>query len=505
MSILTVLSDAVTPAALYNELAAASDVAFLLESAEGDARLARYSIIGIEPRLVVAFHGRRVTVHDLHRQTERQTQTDDPLRVLGEILAREQAQVDEQIPTLPPTLPFKGGFVGYLGYGVTACLSDIPMQAAIPYAAPDGCFGLYDTFVVFDHLYRKLHIISYGGPDAVEQIYARVCRRTPLPPLRDATAALRGHDVFAATETTLDDSAFGAIVERCRAHITAGEVFQIVPSRRFLRRIEADPFTVYRSLVALNPSPYAYCLKFGRFTGTPGFTYVGSSPETFVTVRQGSITLRALAGTRPRGETPEEDDALAQALRTDEKELAEHRMLVDLARNDVGRVAQVGTVTTGEIARIVRYTHVMHLATDVTGQLRPGLTALDVIRSCFPRGTVTGAPKLRAMELLATVEPERRGLYAGMVGYVDLTGQADSAIAIRSVFLQGGLAHINAGAGVVFDSQPQLEADETRNKARSVLTALYLAERQTIPSVQPAAQEGHSIPDLTASQLSRHP
>ncbi|MGQ9896634.1 MAG: anthranilate synthase component I family protein [Acidobacteriota bacterium] len=483
MTVFTVSSDAITPAALYHELAAASDVAFLLESTEGDVRLARYSIIGIEPRLVVAFQGQRVTVCDLHRQTERQTMTDDPLQFLGEVLDRERAKVADQIPMLPPMLPFKGGFVGYLGYGATTYLANIPLQAAIPYAAPDGCFGLYDTFVVFDHLYRKLHIVSYGGDAIIEQVYQRVCRRTPLLPLRDATASLRGYDVFTATETTLNDAAFGALVERCRAYIAAGEVFQIVPARRFSRRIEADPFTIYRSLVALNPSPYAYCLKFERFTNTPGFTYVGSSPETFITVRQGVLTLRALAGTRPRGETPEEDEALAQALRTDEKELAEHRMLVDLARNDIGRVAQVGTVVTGELARLVRYTHVMHLATDVTGQLRPGLTAFDAIRSCFPRGTVTGAPKIRAMELLATLEPERRGLYAGLVGYVDFTDQVDSAIAIRSVLLQNGLAHINAGAGVVFDSQPQLEAEETRNKARSVLTALCLAERQASPCV----------------------
>ncbi|MFQ3590164.1 MAG: anthranilate synthase component I family protein [Chloracidobacterium sp.] len=476
MSVLTILSDAITPAALYNELAAASDVAFLLESTEGDARLARYSIIGIEPRLVVAFRGQRVTIHDLHRQTERQMQATDPLRLLSELLAHEREHVAEHCQALPPTMPFQGGFVGYLGYGATAPLAGIVPQPVAPYAAPDGCFGLYDTFVVFDHLYRKLHIVSYGGRDIVEQMYERVCRRTPLPPLRDATAALDSADVFADVETTLDDQAFAALVERCQAYIADGEVFQIVPARRFSRPTSASPFTIYRSLVALNPSPYAYCLKFGRFTGAPSFTYVGSSPETFVTVRDGTVTLRALAGTRPRGDDPVEDERLAQALRADEKELAEHRMLVDLARNDVGRIAQVGTVTTGEIARIVRYTHVMHLATDVSGQLRPGLTAFDVIRSCFPRGTVTGAPKIRAMELLATLEPEQRGLYAGLVGYVDFAGHADSAIAIRSALVQAGVAHVNAGAGVVFDSQPQLEADETRNKARSVITALRLAE-----------------------------
>ncbi len=481
MSFLTVLSDVVTPAALYNELAAASDVAFLLESAEGDARLARYSIIGIEPRLVAAFHGRRVSVYDLHRQTERHAQTDDPLQLLGELLARESALVADQRQALPPGLPFYGGFVGYLGYGATALLANIPMQAAAPYAAPDGCFGLYDTFVIFDHLYRKLHIVSYGGDAIVAQVYDRVRRRAPLPPLRDATDALRGGDVFAGVETTLDDAAFARLVERCRAYIAAGEVFQIVPARRFARRTTAAPFAIYRALVALNPSPYAYCLKFGRYTGTPGFTYVGSSPETFVTARDGTVTLRALAGTRPRGDTPEEDARLAERLRADEKELAEHRMLVDLARNDVGRIAQVGTVTVGEIARIVRYTHVMHLATDVTGKLRPELTAFDAIRSCFPRGTVTGAPKIRAMELLAQIEPERRGLYAGMVGYIDFAGQADSAIAIRSVLVQDAVAHVNAGAGVVFDSQPQAEADETRNKARSVITALRLAEAGAMP------------------------
>lgn len=489
MSCLTVLSDAVTPAALYNELAAASEVAFLLESAEGDARLARYSIIGIEPRLVAAFHGRRVTVHDLHRRTERHTQTDDPLRFLRELLERQGALVAEQRRTLPPTLPFCGGFVGYLGYGATATLAAIPAQPAAPYAAPDGCFGLYDTFVVFDHLYRKLHIVSYGGDDIVEQVYERVRRRTPLPPLRDAMDALRGRDVFAGVETTLDDAAFARLVEQCRAHIAAGEVFQIVPARRFSRRTTAAPFTIYRALVALNPSPYAYCLKFGRYTGTPGFTYVGSSPETFVTVRDGVVTLRALAGTRPRGDTPEEDERLAATLRADEKELAEHRMLVDLARNDIGRIAEVGTVVVGDIARLVRYTHVMHLATDVSGRLRPELTAFDAMRSCFPRGTVTGAPKIRAMELLARLEPERRGLYAGLVGYVDFAGRADSAIAIRSVLVQNGVAHVNAGAGVVYDSQPQMEADETRNKARSVVMALHLAEAGEAPPAPPVAAD----------------
>ncbi|OYT73413.1 MAG: anthranilate synthase component I [Chloracidobacterium sp. CP2_5A] len=485
MSFLTVLSDAVTPAALYNELAAGSDVAFLLESAEGDARLARYSIIGIEPRLVTAFYGERVTVYDLCRQTERHTQTNDPLRFLRELLERESALVADQRQALP-TLPFCGGFVGYLGYGATATLANIPLQPTAPYAAPDGCFGLYDTFVVFDHLYRKLHIVSYGGDAIVEQVYERTRRRTPLPPLRDAADALRGRDVFADVDTTLDDAAFAALVERCRDYIAAGEAFQIVPSRRFSRRVTAAPFNIYRALVALNPSPYAYCLKFGRFTGGPGFTYIGSSPETFVAARDGVVTLRALAGTRPRGETPEEDERLATALRADEKELAEHRMLVDLARNDVGRIAAVGTVAVGEIARIARYTHVMHLATDVTGRLRPGLTAFDAMRSCFPRGTVTGAPKIRAMELLAQLEPERRGLYAGMVGYIDFAGQADSAIAIRSALLQDGVAHVNAGAGVVFDSQPQLEADETRNKARSVITALHLAEISHPASVRHA-------------------
>ncbi len=466
-TVLTLLSDAATPVALFNEFSRTSDTAFLFESTEGDVRLARYSILGADPSLLVTFDGDTATVRDRLRGTERRESAPNPLVFLRDLLAAHRNLVNARLE-----LPFTGGFVGYLGYAATNRFENIRRQEQKPYDTPDGAYGLYDTFILFDHLYRKIHIVSHRGKEAAEAIRERIENRQPLPPLRDNASEFPDSDVFNGVSDTFDKDGFCALVNQCKEYIGEGQVFQIVPSHRFSLPVSAHPNDIYRTLVSLNPSPYAYHLKF------PGFDYIGSSPETFVTCQNGKVTLRALAGTRPRGTTPADDERLATELRADEKELAEHRMLVDLGRNDLGRVCKVGTVKTGEIAQVVRYTHVMHLATEVTGDLRDDKTAFDVIQGCFPRGTVSGAPKIRAMELLSKLEPEQRGIYSGTVGYIDLNGNTDGAIAIRSTLVQNGVAHVNAGAGVVFDSVPELEFEETRNKAKSVLKAIQIAERQ---------------------------
>lgn len=466
-TVLTLLSDAATPVALFNEFSRTSDTAFLFESTEGDVRLARYSILGADPSLLVTFDGDTATVRDRLRGTERRESAPNPLAFLRDLLAAHRNLVNARLE-----LPFTGGFVGYLGYAATNRFENIQRQERKPYDTPDGAYGLYDSFILFDHLYRKIHIVSHRGKETAEAIRERIENRQPLPPLRDNASEFPDSDVFNGVSDTFDKDGFCALVEQCKEYIGEGQVFQIVPSHRFSLPVSAHPNDIYRTLVSLNPSPYAYHLKF------PGFDYIGSSPETFVTCQNGKVTLRALAGTRPRGVTPADDEQLATELRADEKELAEHRMLVDLGRNDLGRVCKVGTVKTGEIAQVVRYTHVMHLATEVTGDLRDDKTAFDVIQGCFPRGTVSGAPKIRAMELLSKLEPEQRGIYSGTVGYIDFNGNTDGAIAIRSTLVQNGVAHVNAGAGVVFDSVPELEYEETRNKAKSVLKAIQIAERQ---------------------------
>jgi anthranilate synthase component 1 len=260
-------------------------------------------------------------------------------------------------------------------------------------------------------------------------------------------------------------------VRQSKEYICQGQVFQIVVSHRFSSPCTAQPLDVYRVLQSINPSPYAYYLKM------PGLSYIGSSPETFVRCVDGQVTLRAIAGTRPRGRSCEEDEALAVELKSNEKELAEHYMLVDLGRNDLGRVCSVGSIKVGEIACLTRYTHVMHLATEITGRLRNDKTCFDAFRGCFPRGTVSGAPKIRAMQLLSQLEPEQRGIYSGVVGYFDFKGNMDGAIAIRSALIESGNAHVNAGAGIVLDSEPEAEYEETRNKAKSVLKAITVANR----------------------------
>jgi anthranilate synthase component 1 len=471
MPVVTLLSDGESPVSLFHRLSQTADIGFLLESSDGDSRLARYSFLGVNPVMTVTFEKGLAVVTGPDGETVRPF--DNPLQCLKTL----SAEVADRFAPAPgfEHLPFLGGWVGYMGYAATHYFDNIPKQGADPYGVPEGYWGLYDTFMVFDHLYRRIHLISHAGEAALEALLAQL--RTPgesLPPI--VMDPLPDAAIFENVTSTFDEAGFADLVRQCQQYVQEGQVFQIVPSHRFSLPVTAPPINMYRLVQAVNPSPYAYCFKF------PGFYYLGSSPETLLSCHGGKATLRALAGTRHRGATAEEDAQLADELIHHEKELAEHHMLVDLERNDLGRVCQVGSIRVGPVATLLRYTHVMHLSTDVSGTLRPDMTVYEAAQSCFPRGTLSGAPKIRAMQLLAELEPEQRGIYSGLVGYFDYRGGMDSAIAIRSVLVKDGVASVNAGAGVVYDSDPVAEYQETRNKAKSMLNAVQMAERQVCPA-----------------------
>ncbi|MEM0952114.1 MAG: anthranilate synthase component I family protein [Cyanobacteria bacterium P01_H01_bin.74] len=473
---ITRLSDTITPVALFQRIEATQSQAFLFESADGDKRMARFSFMGLDPVLTVSLKNRVLTVTEMaiNKTTEQVLlPAENPMAVLQDLIHQHLPA----IAPLPPALndiPFTAGWAGYFGYGMSQYFEAIPQQTIDPLAVPDCALGLYDTVIVFDHLYRRLHFISYKAAEQAAELWqsveadlfheSRQFFSNVLP-----VQALSENILFEKVSTAISKPAFCSAVNQIKAYITEGQAFQIVLAQRFYLAYTASALNAYRLAQAINPSPYAYFLKF------PSFCYLGSSPETFLSCQNKALTLKALAGTKPRGLTSEADKALAAALKADTKEMAEHSMLVDLARNDVGRISEPGTVAVGEIAQIIRYSHVMHLATAVTGQLTSEKTGYDAIQSCFPRGTVSGAPKIRAMTLLSQLEPEQRGVYSGLVGYIDHAGNTDSAIAIRSTLIKDGQAHVHAGAGVVYYSVAESEYEETRNKAKSILHALILA------------------------------
>lgn len=473
-TVLSFCSDIGTPVAIFEKLSRDAFDAFLFESTEGDSRLARYSFLGANPCLTVSFGNGQATIRDRNNLIKEEA-VEDPIDYLKRTLSEFRAQLGDSsevdLARLSSSLPFIGGFVGYMGYGVNQYLDKIAQQAEDPVAVPEGYYGLYDSCVIFDHQFKRVTVISFQGYDHARKMVDLISGPSGLQPLPISGEALNDSELFRGISSSVSKETFIDSVEKAKEFIREGQVFQIVLSQRFSTPVAADPINVYRMLIATNPSPYAYYLKF------PELVYLGSSPETFVQCREGQVMLRALAGTRRRGTTPEEDEALAQELKADEKEMAEHRMLVDLGRNDLGRICKPGSIKVGEIASLTKYTHVMHLATEVTGELASEHTCFDAFRSCFPAGTVSGAPKVRAMQLLSALEPERRGVYSGSVGYFDLNGNTDGAIAIRSVVLKDGMAHVNAGAGLVYDSKPELEYQETRNKAKSVLQAIKLTEK----------------------------
>lgn len=445
---------------------------FLLESVVGGEQWARYSFLGTRPSGAWKLE-RGVVSWWSPQEGWSEVATDDPLADLD---ARLRAHAPAHVEGLPRLW---GGAVGYFAYDVVRQIERLPAAPEDDLGVPDGLFVFTDIVLAIDNLKgRAMALASVAVDDAdseaeLRRRYDAAAERTAdlVRRLADADApdqlSLAGEpDEDPRFESSMTRAEYESGVERIREYIRAGDAFQVVLSQRLRFDLQASPFDLYRALRSLNPSPYLYFLELD------GISLVGSSPEVLVRVEDGKVLVRPIAGTRPRGRTPEEERALADDLRADEKELAEHRMLVDLGRNDVGRVAAYGTVTVPDLMVVERYSHVMHLVSQVEGELRDGLGAMDVFRACFPAGTVSGAPKVRAMEIIDELEKTRRGTYAGAVGYFALGGQSmDTAITIRTVLVKDGAAYVQAGAGIVADSDPAKEYDETLNKARALLRA----------------------------------
>lgn len=461
-----VLADMETPLGAYWRLSHDETYSFLLESVTGGEQLARYSILGVRPRAVLRCKDRqvrRITSEGIAESVLADDQ--DPLDVLA-------AELEPDVVPVAGLPKFVGGAVGMLGYDLVRFFEHLPETATDDLGVDDMAMMICDSVVVFDHAKNLIRIVvlaegtaeGYAAAEAeIERVLDRL--RGPLPrlPSKGTTPSPVG------SNTTRE--AYERGVERIREYIAAGDGIQMVLSQRFSTPCRADPLSVYRALRSLNPSPYMYMLRFGDFD------IVGASPELLVSLQDRTARVRPIAGTRRRGATEDEDRRLEAELLADEKERAEHIMLVDLGRNDLGRVCEYGTVTVGELMTVERYSHVMHIVSDVTGTLRADLDGLDLIRATFPAGTVSGAPKVRAMEIIEELEPNRRGCYAGAVGYVSATGDLDLAIAIRTIYLREGVAYVQAGAGIVYDSAPSREFEECLNKAQAALKAIELAQR----------------------------
>jgi len=436
--------------------------AFLLESVEGGERLARYSFLGAAPRVLVTYRDGQVQVGDRQRPGPL-------LPVLRELLQPYRPVRDPELPR------FVGGLVGFLGYDLVRDWERLPHRPPDDLGIPTAQLGLYDTVVCFDHVRRRMRVVACAfaeegaerayraARERIEQVLERLQRRLPEQTVPTARPSVR-------VQSNMTREAFLERVVRCKRYIRAGDIFQVILSQRFATPVHGlDPFRLYRAARVINPSPFLFYLDF------PAARLAGSSPELLVRLEGGRVWMRPIAGTRPRGRTPEEDAALEAELRASEKERAEHVMLVDLTRNDVGRVCRYGSVQTTELMVVERYSHVMHMVSTVQGELNPGRDAFHVLEAAFPHGTVTGAPKVRAMEIIDELEPVARGPYAGAVGYVGFDGTMDTCITIRTLVVREGVAYVQAGAGIVADSEPEAEYRETVNKAQALLRAVELA------------------------------
>ena len=474
------LADTLTPLAAYARLAALSPVRFLLESVAGGERVSRYSFLGASPRELLLLYQDRL---DSLRAGRRETLPGAPLEALRDRLARFRAEGAEA--------PFTGGWVGTFGFDTVRLVERLPRPA--PAGEPLAVLARFDTVVVFDHARQRLLVVA-------NEVEGEVDAAAALAELDRVSAALTGPAAAGAgaggglelppegtlapadpPPSSLDGAAYQAAVRRAKDHILAGDIFQVVLARRFVARSAVAPLALYRALRLVNPSPYMVLLEL------PELALVGASPEMLVRKQGGRLETRPIAGTRRRGGDPEEDERLAAELLADAKERAEHLMLVDLGRNDLGRVAAPGTVRVASFMEVERYSHVMHLVSSVVAELAPGRDALDALLACFPAGTVSGAPKVRAMEILDELEPEPRGPYAGAVGYLSFSGDLDTCITIRTLVLRGGEVSVTAGAGIVADSDPAAEQRETESKAAALLAALALAEAM---ASQPEARAG---------------
>ncbi|QDU56006.1 anthranilate synthase component I [Aeoliella mucimassa] len=486
------ISDSLTPVSGFKAIDDGKS-ACLFESVIGGEKVGRYSFLASEPYLLLEAYGNKVEVTKFGPPAEladdktdvapqRTTlESDNPLEELRQRVAEVKVA---KVPGLPP---FVGGAVGYAGYDTVRYVERLPNAPEDDRQLPDMAFAFFDHMVVFDNVTKTVLVLALAkveganDKDSLKEIYETTCRRVDrlVSKLSTPPAGLVPVDIATSGGVSLQYTAnftqpgFEKAVEKCVDYIRAGDIFQVVISQRLNVPITSDPFEVYRTLRVVNPSPFMFFLR------TANCTLVGSSPEIMVRVVDGNVTVRPLAGTRPRGATEAEDQALADELLADPKECAEHVMLVDLGRNDVGRVAEYGSVEISDVMVIERYSHVMHITSNVNGQLTDDRDAFDALAACLPAGTVSGAPKVRAMEIIDELEPHRRGPYAGAVGYIDFAGNMDTCIALRTMVITENTAYVQAGAGIVADSVPATEYQETLNKARGLLKAIEITEHRT--------------------------
>lgn len=470
------LSDTLTPAMAFCKVQE-GEWSFLFESVVGGEKVGRYSFVGSGPFMNVEARGNHVRVRKPGGRDVFEIEHPDPLRFLEEKLAAYRAPHVAGLPR------FCGGAVGYAGYDTIRYAENLPNAPPDDRGLPDLGFAFYDRMVIFDHINKTVAAVAHAhvDPNNLEACYRKACERVDrlVERLQQGVADLQLTDIEPLTgavsmpyTSNFTRHDFEVAVEKCREYIKAGDIFQVVLSQRLQTETKARPFDIFRTLRVVNPSPFMFFVRQGPVT------LIGSSPEIMVRVEGDLIVTRPLAGTRRRGATEEEDRRLAAELAADPKERAEHIMLVDLGRNDVGRVSRFGSVQYTDLLSIERYSHVMHLSSTVTGRLLPGKTAFDALRSCLPAGTLSGAPKVRAMQIIDELEPLRRGPYGGAVGYVDFSGNMDTCIALRTMVLKGQTAYVQAGAGIVMDSVPAEEYAETINKAMALLRAIEMAEQQ---------------------------
>ena len=482
----TLLGDAVTPVSAFRRMDQGK-MACLFESVVGGEKVGRYSFLAANPIWTVKSWGQRVRLE--HREEIEEFESENPLDFL-----RNKLQ-ELRVPNLPGLPPFNGGAVGYAGYDVVRYVESLPHAPTDDRQLPDMCFSFYDEMLVLDHIQKTISVLVLCRvdeyPDA-QTAYEQCCLRIErlIDELNSNRSRLSCDDIDPTArvenldaQSNLSQDEYEQAVARAVEYIHAGDIFQVVLSQRLQMDIDCDPLEIYRTLRVLNPSPFMFYLR------TDECTLVGSSPEIMCRVVDREVTVRPLAGTRPRGANESEDKLLQTQLLADPKERAEHVMLVDLGRNDVGRVAQIGTVELPDLMVVEKYSHVMHISSTVVGRLRDDCDAFDALMASLPAGTVSGAPKVRAMEIIDELEPHRRGPYAGAVGYIDVTGNMDTCIALRTIVIQDGIAFVQAGAGVVAESQPTSEYQETLNKARALLSSIELTRQR----VQQQRDE-HAIP-----------
>lgn len=472
----TLLTDTETPVSVYLKIKDESSTSFLLESVEGGEKLGRYSFLGYNPFMSFSITGKKFDIQSFHKDVKILphliSPQEHPLEALKKIFAHIKTV---HIPGLPR---LTGGAVGYFGYETIQLVENIPVRGKDELNIPDALLMFYDVILVFDNVKHQLVLVSNAylpveNPSeydlrkeydkAVFEIHKlkKILQKNILT--ERGKARSNGAMMYVVSKEE-----FCKGVERCKQYIVEGDIFQVVLSQRLKQKADVEDFDLYRSLRLVNPSPYMYFLRFN------GFSIIGSSPEILVRVENGVVKTRPIAGTRRRGATEEEDRQLEQELLRDQKERAEHLMLVDLGRNDIGRISEFGTVQVDELMSVEKYSHVMHLVTNVQGRLKKGVSQIDALFSCFPAGTLSGAPKIRAMEIIAELEPVKRGIYGGAVGYIDFSGNLDCCIAIRTIVSKDGTLYFQAGAGLVHDSTPEREYQETLEKLEANLKALEM-------------------------------